>query len=295
MCSACGTRTSVTAGTIFDRTRTPMTVWFAACWMFAIQKDGISAMSLQRALGISSYQTAWAMLHRLRSVLVRPGRELLAGRVEVDETLIGGTAEGDRGGRTPGEKALVAIGIELYEPKVFGRCRMSVIDNASAGSLREFLVENVEEGSTVVTDGWPSYRPATKGKYTHQRNVAPGRQAVELLPAVHRVASLTKRWLVGTHQGSVDDAHLSLYLDEFVFRFNRRHSRSRGLVFFRLMQLAVGHDPVRYRQLILNPTPKDKPPKPPATRGQPKSLEMPPAGRPWRADGETTQSVGQVE
>lgn len=257
-------------------------MWFTACWLFATQKDGISALSLQRALGISSYQTAWAMLHRLRSSLIRPGSELLSGKVEVDETLIGGTEEGDRGGRTPGEKALVGIAVELLEHGGFGRCRMLILADATAPSLRQLLIDNVEGRSTVLTDGWQPYKQATKGLYTHERVVAPGKRAVELLPGVHRIASLTKRWLLGTHQGSVDESHLGLYLDEFVFRFNRRRSRSRGLVFYRLLELAASHDPVRYKSLILNPQPKSKPPKAPGTRGHPASLEQEPAGQPWR-------------
>ncbi len=282
MCAACGNRTSVTAGTIFDRTRTPLTVWFMACWLFASQKDGVSALSLQRALEIGSYQTAWAMLQRLRSVLVRPGRERLSGMVEVDETLIGGTAEGDQGGRTSGEKALVGIAVERLEPKGFGRCRMAILADASTDSLRAFLVDHVEEGSTVITDGWQPYRQAAIGRYTHRRHVAPGPQASKLLPGVHRIASLTERWLLGTHQGRVLETHLAGYLDEFVFRFNRRRSRSRGLVFYRLLQLAVGHSPVRYRDLVVDPRPKATPPAPPTARGHPPSMERPPAGRPWR-------------
>src|SRR6266545_4468181 len=207
VCPACGARTSVTAGTIFDRTRTPLTVWFTACWMFASGKDGMSALSLQRGLEIGSYQTAWAMLHRLRSVLVRPGRERLTGRVEVDETFIGGEEPGLRGGRA--------------------------------------------RGATVVTDAWQGYRGLDKLGYVHDRRSqraarARGEDPGALLPAVHRVASLVKRWLLGTHQGSVEAAHLPSYLNEFVFRFNRRRSRSRGLVFCRVLELAVGHQPVRY-------------------------------------------------
>jgi transposase-like protein len=283
MCTACGGRTSPTAGTIFDRTRTPLTVWFSACWLFATQKDGVSALSLKRSLDIGSYQTAWAMLHRLRSVLVRPGRERLSGTVEVDETYIGGEEPGLRGGRARGKKALVGIAVERVDPKGLGRCRMAVLADASADSLRAFLVDHVEEGSTVVTDGWQAYRQATDTLYTHQRLVAPGPQGSKLLPGVHRVASLAKRWLLGTHQGSVDEAHLESYLNEFVFRFNRRRSRSRGLVLYRVLERAVAHDPVRYRELVVNPQPKSRPPPPPGARGNPPSLERPPADRPWRA------------
>ncbi len=283
MCAACGSRTSVTAGTIFDRTRTPLTVWFTACWLFSIGRDGISALSLKRTLEIGSYQTAWAMLHRLRSVLVRPGRDRLSGLVEVDETYFGGEEPGLRGGRAKGKKSLVAIAVERTEPKGFGRCRMAVLADASTESLQAFLADHVQDGSTVITDGWQPYRKATGDRYTHQRHVVPRPQAAKLLPGVHRVASLAKRWLLGTHQGSADDAHLASYLDEFVFRFNRRRSRIRGMVFYRVLELAVAHEPVRYRDLVLNPQPKKSPPRPPGARGKPPSLERPPAERPWRA------------
>jgi transposase-like protein len=283
-CSACGGRTSVTAGTIFDRTRTPLTVWFTACWLFASQKDGISALSLQRLLEIGSYQTAWAMLARLRSVLVRPGRERLHGDVEVDESFFGGEEPGRRGGRAKGKKVLVGIAVERLDPTGFGRCRMAPLADASGDSLRAFLTDNVEPGATVVTDGWPPYRPATKGLYAHRPFPAASRtDASKLLPGVHKVSSLAKRWLLGTHQGSVDDAHLPRYLDEFVFRFNRRRSRSRGLVFYRVLELAAAHDPVRYRDLIANPRPSATVQRPPGTRGRPPSLERPPAERPWRS------------
>ena len=296
MCSKCGGRTSVTAGTIFDRTRTPLTVWFTACWLFATGKDGISALSLKRTLEIGSYQTAWAMLHRLRSVLVRPGRDRLAGLVEVDETFIGGEESGLRGGRARGKKVLTGIAVEVREPTGLGRCRMRPLADASAVSLHAFVTDHVEPGARVITDGWQGYRGLEKLGYVHQRRSQraartrgdPG----ELLPAVHRVASLIKRWLLGTHQGSVDTAHLTSYLNEFVFRFNRRRSRSRGMVFYRVLELAVAHDPVRYRDLIVDPTPKMKPPAPPRTRGHPASLERPPANRPWRVASPASASSG---
>lgn len=290
MCGGCGSRTSVTAGTIFDRMRTPLTVWFTACWLFATQKDGVSALSLKRTLDIGSYQTAWAMLHRLRSVLVRPGRDRLSGMVEVDETYIGGEEPGLRGGRAKGKKSLVGVAVELKEPRGYGRCRMAILADASAASLHPFVTEHVEPGATVITDGWQGYTGIDKLGYTRDRRSqraarARGDNPGELLPGVHRVASLAKRWLLGTHQGSVDDAHLQSYLNEFVFRFNRRRSRSRGLVFYRVLELAMAHEPVRYRELVLNPQPKGSPPRPPGTRGHPASLERPPANRPWRAAG----------
>jgi DNA-directed RNA polymerase subunit RPC12/RpoP len=286
-CAACGARTSVTAGTLFDRRRTPLTVWFAACWMFATQKDGVSALSLQRALEIGSYPTAWAMLHRLRSVLVRPGRDRLAGTVEVDETFIGGDEPGLRGGRARGKKSLVGIAVEVMEPRGIGRCRMAILPDASAGALHPFVTGHVEPGARVITDAWMGYHGLAGLGYAHERRSqraarARGQDPGELLPAVHRVASLAKRWLLGTHQGSVDPAHLASYLDEFTFRFNRRRSHSRGLLFYRVLELAVAHDPVRYRSLVASSKPKARPPVPPGRRGQPPSMDRPPAARPWR-------------
>jgi transposase-like protein len=286
-CTVCGGRTSVTAGTIFDRTRTPLTVWFTACWMFATQKDGISAQSLQRSLEIGSYQTAWAMLHRLRSVLVRPGRNRLAGTVEVDETYIGGEEPGLRGGRAKGKKVLTGIAVEVLEPKGLGRCRMAPLADASSASLHAFVTDHVEPGAKVVTDAWQGYHGLDELGYVHDQRSqraaqARGEDPDKLLPGVHRVASLAKRWLLGTHQGSVDEAHLLGYLNEFVFRFNRRRSRSRGMVFYRVLELAVAHDPVRYHDLVADPAPKAVPPTPPQARGHPPSLERPPANRPWR-------------
>ncbi len=168
------------------------------------------ALALKRALEIGSYQTAWATLHRLRSVLARPGRERLHGEVEVDETYIGGEEPGLRGGRQKGKKVLIGVAVERENPRGFGRCRMAPIPDASAETLRSFLQDNVEPGATVITDSWPSYPPATSDLYVHQPlKGASGRNASQLLPGVHKVSSLAKRWLLGTHQGSIDEAHLS--------------------------------------------------------------------------------------
>jgi transposase-like protein len=286
-CAGCAARTSVTAGTLFDRRRTPLTVWFTACWMFASQKDGVSALSLQRALEIGSYPTAWAMLHRLRSVLVRPGRDRLAGTVEVDETYIGGEEPGLRGGRAKGKKSLVGVAVELHQPRGYGRVRIAILADASAASLHPFVTENVEPGATVITDAWQGYRGIERLGYAHDRRSqraarARGDDPGELLPGVHRVASLAKRWLLGTHQGSVDEAHLQSYLNEFTFRFNRRRSSSRGMIFYRVLELAVDHGPVRYRDLVADPQPKAIRPVPPRAGGHPPTLDRPRAARPWR-------------
>ena len=285
-CGGCGRRTSVTAGTVFDRMHTPLTVWFHACWLFATAKDGISAQYLQRTLEIGSYATAWGMLHRLRSVLVRPGRGRLSGSVEVDETFIGGEEAGLRGGRQRGKKVLTGIAVEVREPKGIGRCRMAVLADGSAESLHPFITGAVEPGARVITDGWNGYIGLDGLGYTHERRSqraarARGDDPGELLPAVHRVASLAKRWLLGTHQGSVEEAHLPAYLNEFAFRFNRRNSRSRGMLFYRVMELAAGHEPIRYADILASRKPRGKAP---ATRGSgsPPSLERPAANRPWR-------------
>ena len=288
MCSECGIPTSVTAGTIFDRTRTPLSAWFAACWLFATGKDGVSALSLKRTLEIGSYQTAWAMLHRLRSLLVRPGRDRLAGAVEVDETYIGGVESGLPGSWAPGKKVLVGIAVEVHQPGGLGRCRMRLLADMSADSLHAFVRDHVELGATVITDAWQGYHGLDKLGYVHDRRSqrasrARGEDRHQRPPATRSVTSLAKRWLPGTRQGSVYRPHLPAYLDEFVFRFNRRYSRSRGMLFFRVLELAVLHAPVRYEHLIAAKRPPAEPPDPPAARGHPPTLERPPANRPWRA------------
>jgi transposase-like protein len=182
----------------------------------------------------------------------------------------------------------VGVAVEVHEPRGYGRARMAILADGSAASLHPFVTEHVEPGARVITDGWQGYRSIDQLGYTHEPRSqraarARGEDPGELLPAVHRVASLAKRWLLGTHQGSVDEAHLQSYLDEFVFRFNRRRSRSRGMVFYRVLELAVAHAPVRYRDLVADPQPKRTPPSPPGRRGHPPSLDRPRAAQPWRA------------
>jgi len=225
------------------------------------------------------------MLHRYRTAMVRPGRELLSGRVEVDETFFGGEEPGVPGRGALG-KTLVAIAVELHELRGYGRARMSIIPNAEAQSLRSFLLSTVEPTSTVVTDGWGAYPRACADSFVHEPHPisGSGHKAHELLPAVHRVASLSKRWLLSTHQGGVGADHLQAYLNEFCFRFNRRRSRARGLLFYRLLQYAAGAVPVMYRQLVAHPRPKAvMPPGLKGPRSRPASLAQPPEDRPWRA------------
>jgi len=295
-CSSCTKRTAVTAGTLFDRRRTPLTVWFEACWEFATAKDGISALNLQRKLEVGSYATAWAMLHRLRSVLVRPGRGRLNGAVEVDETYIGGEEPGLAGGRAKGRKAMVCVAVEVGPPHGFGRCRMQIIPDASAATLRSFLADNVEPGTHVITDGWMGYKGIDRIGYSHEPRSqraarARGEDPGGLLPGVHRVAALVKRWLLGTHQSGIAHAHLQAYLGEFVFRFNRRKSAARGLLFYRVLELAVAHEPVRYTDLVADPKPKPVSPRPPGGGGHPASLDRPRASRPWRASADQVRSA----
>lgn len=249
-CTKCGHQSSVTAGTIFHRTRKPLRLWFQVMWWVTGQKNGASALGLQRILGLHSYQTAWAWLHKLRRAMVRPGRDRLTGEVEVDETFVGGVEEGG-GRRHVGKKALVVVAAEVRGTAI-GRIRLQRVQGSSADSLVGFVKAAVEPGSAVVTDGLPSYLGLPGAGYVHRARVVEGsgKAADTLLPRVHRVASLLKRWLLGTHQGRVERKHLPYYLDEFVFRFNRRTSRSRGLLFHRLSQQAVAVGPVPYRRLV---------------------------------------------
>ena len=215
-----------------------------------VQKHGASAVELQRILGLGSYVTAWTWLHKLRRAMVRPGRDRLCDRVEVDETYIGGLEEGVRGRQTE-TTALVAVACE-EKGKGIGRIRLRRIDDASAASLHAFIAEAVEPGSRVHTDGWEGYAGLKAKGYQHRVTVLDrrNRSPVELLPRVHLVASLLKRWLLGTHQGAVSFAHLDYYLDEFTFRFHRRTSRSRGKLFYRLLQQAVAVEPAPYKALV---------------------------------------------
>ena len=200
MCTACGHQASVMAGTIFAGTHTPLTLWFRAIWWVVSQKNGASALGLQRVLGLGSYRTAWTWLHKLRRAMVRPGRDRVSVEVEVDETIVGG----------------------------------------------------VEPGTVVITDGLQSYRGLSKHGYRHDRRGAlgSGESTDAVLPRIHRVAALLKRWLLGTHQGGVSREHLDYYLDEFTFRFNHRTSRHRGKLFYRLLEQAVAVGPVPYAAMV---------------------------------------------
>lgn len=234
----------MTAGTILTKTRTPLTTWFDAAWQLTTSKSGLSAKTLERTLG-ARYRVAWTMLQRFRVAMVRSERSPLSGTVEVDETLVGGVERGGKRGRGT-TKLVVAVAVEVHEPKGFGRIRMRHIPNASAASLLPFIQSVIATDSVVHTDGWPGYNALASHGYRHRikKLSASSDPAHVSMPGVHRVSSLLKRWLLGTHQGSVTRDHLQSYLEEFTFRFNRRSSGSRGLVFRRLLEQAVVTHPV---------------------------------------------------
>jgi len=242
MCRRCERKTSVTAGTIFHRTRTPLSTWFAAIWFITSQKNGMSALGLQRVLGFGSYETAWAWLHKLRRAMVRPDRERLSGVVELDETMVGGVDAGAGGGYAG--KVPVMIAVERNESGRLGRVRMGVATRPNTVDLVEFATTVIEPGSTVRTDGARILKRLPALGYIHEPvDGYSAQDQASVLPGVHLVASLLKRWFIGTLHYRVGVQQLPYYLDEYTFRFNRRSSNSRGLLFYRLLQQAVGTDP----------------------------------------------------
>ena len=235
-------QTSVTAGTIFHRTRKPLRMWFRVIWHITTQKYGANALGLNRVIEPGCYETSWQWLHKLRRAMVRPGRDRLCGCVQVDETYVGGRKSGKRGRGAEG-KALVAIGVEDKTPQGMGRVRLQHLQDASVKSLGGFVQTMIEPGSIVRTDDWRGYN--TLSSLGYQWEVLPPAE----LKLPHLVASLLKRWLLGTYQGAVRASHLAYYLDEFTFRFNRRTSRQRGMLFYRLVQQALMVDPVSEDEL----------------------------------------------
>lgn len=253
-CQECRTETSITSGTIFEKTRYPLKTWFFAIWLITSQKSGTSALGVKRALGLGSYQTAWSWLHKLRRAMVRPGRNVLQGSIEIDETYVGGKKKEGKRGRGAEGKEIVAIALEIHDPKGYGRVRMKRIPDVSADSLIPFICEVAKPGSEIRTDGWKGYSDLSKHGYTHKQTVLSdsGDPAHVAMPGVHRIAALLKRVLLSTHQGAVRGKHLDYYLDEYTFRFNRRTSRSRGLLFYRLMEQAVDTKTTTYRDIVDN-------------------------------------------
>jgi transposase-like protein len=241
-CANCDFMVSVTAGTIFQGSRLSLRLWFRAIWYIVSQKNGVSTLGLQRVLGLKRYETTWILLHKLRTAMVRPGRERLNGTVEADETYIGGKRPGKRGRGAPG-KTLVLIAVEDKGDEI-GRIRLQRVDDASANSLMPAIENNVAVGSVVRTDRWNGYNGLTTAGYKHFVVRQSADVGENMLPLANRVAALLKRWLQGTHQGAVRKSHLDYYLDEFTFRFNRRTSRSRGKLFYRFIQQAVVVEPL---------------------------------------------------
>ena len=249
-CRACAGETSLTAGTIFEGTRKPLRMWFLAMWLVTSQKNGVSALGLQRVLGLGSYETAWTWLHKLRRAMVRPGRDCLTGTIEVDETYVGGPEVGKRG-REVETKAIVVVAAEK-SGRAVGRIRLRRVKDVSGDSLLAFVQGAVVPGSVVHTDGWNGYSGLAAAGYQHQVTVitSGAEPAHEVMPRIHLVASLLKRWLIGTHQGGIQHQQLDYYLDEFTFRFNRRRSQARGLLFHRLAQQAVAVPPAPYHSIV---------------------------------------------
>jgi transposase-like protein len=252
ICTQCQAHISLTAGTIFHDTRHSLQEWFRAIWYITQQKSGVSALGLQRALGLGSYHTAWAWLHKLRRAMVRPGRDRLAGRVQVDEAYIGGPRPGHRGRAADG-KTIVVVAVE-HTGKRLGRIRLQLAENVAPATMEPVIQTMVEPGSTIETDGYGSYAGLSALGYQHVILRADAKLGEEPLPQVHLVVSLLKRWLMGTHHGAVRPTHLVYYLDEFTFRFNRRTSGNRGKLFYRLVEQAVMVEPVREIDLKAKPS-----------------------------------------
>ncbi len=246
-CKSCKYEGSVTVGTLFQDTHKPLRLWFQAIWYAVNQKNGVSALGLQKAIGLGSYHTAWQWLHKLRRAMVRPDRDKLDGVIEVNETVIGGEASGKRGRGAKG-KTLVLIAAEAT-PWGIGRIRLAPISDASSKILISSILQMVSTGSTVRTDGWRGYNRLSKQGYTHVPINNDNVKQADAIPATHLIASLLKRWLSGTHQGAFSHKNLPYYLDEFTFRFNRRTSNFRGKLFYRLIQQALEIDPVPVKQL----------------------------------------------
>jgi transposase-like protein len=257
-CTACGRQHSILAGTIFEQTKTGLSRWFLAIYLVTSSKGGISAMELKRQMGFGSYQTAWSWLHKIRKAMVRPERAPLAARVEADETYLGSPRPGTPGRGAAG-KTKVAGAVESgrghAKGRRLGRLRLAVVPDVSAHSLEGFLAGAVARSATVATDGWSGYAGLAAKGYRHEplNLSASWGDAALRLPAIHLVFGLAKRWLLGTHHGAVSKKHLATYLDEFVFRFNRRTARSIAHRFARVIEQAVLTPPVTYRNLVAGP------------------------------------------
>jgi hypothetical protein len=261
MCADCQVKTSVTAGTIFHRSHTPLSTWFAAVWFVTASKNGISARGLQQVLGFGSYETAWAWLHKLRRAMVRPDRDLLGTEpglepqvvVELDQSFLGGRGGGNLGAAS--EKVPITIAVERLSSARLGRVRLELADRPGGLDIIDFATQVVTPGATIHTDGARMFTRLTTLGYPHQvtHSTKAGRRVDNpdtVMAGPHLVSSLLKRWTAGTLHYRLSDQHLPYYLDEFTFRFNRRTSRARGLLFYRLLQQAVDTDPHPLKDLL---------------------------------------------
>lgn len=252
-CQGCQRQSSVTAGTVFEDSRKSLRLWFHVMWLMMAQKTGLSAKNLCDTYGFGSYQTEWGWLRKFRSVMIRRGREHLTGRVEVDETYVGGQKEGTRGRGAEG-KTLVLVAVEGDIKKKLGRVRFRCVQAIDQEIIESFVRDYVEPGAKVVTDGLSVYDKLKAAGFDHRPHVLTtgGEKARQQLEHIHLVVSLLKRWLTGTHQGAVTPSHLQAYLDEFSFRFNRRLSQHRGKLFYRLMQQAVTARPPAVKAMYVS-------------------------------------------
>jgi len=249
-CAACRYQVSLTAGTILHNTKTPLTTWFWATYLTVTDKRGLSALLLQRQLALRRYETAWMLLHKLRRAMVNAAREPLRGDVEVDDTWIGGPQAGLRGSRQlKGRRAaLVVVAVE-NRGGVTGRARMAVIPDFKATTLTAFIQQHIALGSTIYTDGLKQFTPVAGFRHvarTQPRQSALRRGAKSAVPLADRAIGNLQQWLIGTHHG-VSRAQLQVYLDEFVFRHNRR--RTPTAAFQTLLGLGTGHPPTPYQRI----------------------------------------------
>ena len=271
-CKSCGRQNCLTSGTIMHRTRTPLQVWFYGCFLATTLTPGISALQFQSQVGISRYETAFQMLHKIRSAMVNPNRDRLHGIVEVDETYVGGEHKGAKPGRGDDSKAIVIVAVEVrtkrtedkdeglsakermiqgFKPKKMyaGRIRARVIPDASAEALTGFIQETVDtENTVVVTDGWLGYSGLEELGYTHSVHLSSKDDGKGWLTMAHlEIANFKAQWL-GTYHGRVEQSHLQNYLNQFAFVHNRRFLDA-GVPFLRVLQLGMAIQAPTYAQM----------------------------------------------
>ena len=248
-CKSCRFDNSVKVGSIFESSRLSLKTWFYAIWWITVQKTGVSALGLQRNLGLGSYRSAWLLLHKIRNSMIHADRSLLTGEVEVDEAFIGGFKSGKRGRGAEGRQ-LIVIAAECVGKKRVGRIRIQKINDASANTLEKFITETISKGSVIYTDGWRGYSNVAGIGYKHIATKSATVDPNELLPRINSVTALLKRWLLGTLHGRLDEKHMDNYFEEYAFRFNRRTSKARGQLFQRVLENSFRVNPTPYKKII---------------------------------------------